>query len=124
MVCRGWPASEFSYVASNIRVAGGKENAFSQRSLSNMQIARHVLFGVNIKSEALHNRSLQSIDGHRGVERLQALPKDRPELSSGFGIVSERGDILAYSLRGIDCTSIRERHPLPLCQFAALGRLN
>ena len=89
-----------------------------------MQIALLVPFGVNIKSEALHNRSLQSIDGPRGVERLQALPKDRPELSSGFGIVSERGDILAYSLRGIDCTSIRERHPLPLCQFAALGRLN
>ena len=65
-----------------------------------MQIARLVLFGVNIKSEALHNRSLQSIDGHRGVERLQALPKDRPELSSGFGIVSERGDILAYSPTG------------------------
>ena len=86
-----------------------------------MQIALLVPFGVNIKSEALHNRSLQSIDGHRGVERLQALPKDRPELSSGFGIVSERGDILAYSPTGDHCTSIRERHPLPLCQFAALG---
>ena len=32
-----------------------------------MQIARLVPFGVNIKSEALHNRSLQSIEGTAAV---------------------------------------------------------
>jgi hypothetical protein len=31
--CRGWPTSEFSHVASNVRVAGDKENTFGQRSL-------------------------------------------------------------------------------------------
>ena len=48
-VCRGWPTSEFSHVASNIRVAGGKENTFGQRSLNDMQIARFVPSKVNEK---------------------------------------------------------------------------
>jgi len=42
-----------SRVASNIRVAGGKENTFGQRSLSDMQIARLALFEVNEKKELL-----------------------------------------------------------------------
>jgi hypothetical protein len=52
MVCRGWPASGFSHVASNIRVAGGqKEHLWSKVS---EQLARYSLYGVNIKSKALH----------------------------------------------------------------------
>jgi hypothetical protein len=39
MVGRRWPDAGMSHVASNIHVAGGR-NAFSQSSLSNMQIAR------------------------------------------------------------------------------------
>jgi len=39
MVGRRWPAAGMFHVASNIHVAGGR-NAFSQRSLCNMQIAR------------------------------------------------------------------------------------
>jgi hypothetical protein len=59
IVCRGWPTSEFSHVASNVRVAGGKENTFGQRSLSDMQIARFVLSKVNEKMRrAAHSRRL------------------------------------------------------------------
>ena len=45
--CRPWPAAGFLLVASNLRVAGGKENAFGQRSLSNVQIAHFVSCEVN-----------------------------------------------------------------------------
>jgi hypothetical protein len=47
--CRGWPTSEFSHVASNVRVAGDKENTFGQRFLNDMQIARFVPSKVNEK---------------------------------------------------------------------------
>jgi hypothetical protein len=69
MVCRGWPASEFSYVASNIRVAGGKRTPLSKVS-EQLQIARLVLFGVNIKSEALHNRSLRNMEGTAAIAEV------------------------------------------------------
>src|SRR5262249_51696817 len=48
MVGRRWPAAGMSHVASNIHVAG-RRNAFSQRSLSNVQIARLALLEVNEK---------------------------------------------------------------------------
>jgi hypothetical protein len=48
MVGRRWPAAGMSQVASNIHITGGR-NDFSQRSLSNMQIARLALFEVNEK---------------------------------------------------------------------------
>jgi hypothetical protein len=78
VVADSTPTVGISHVTSNVRVAGGKENAFGQRSLSNMQIACLVLLGVNIKSEALLNRSMRSMGGTAAiaeVERLQALPK-------------------------------------------------
>src|SRR6516225_8109636 len=59
------PTVGISHVASNVRVAGGKENAFGQRSPSNMQIARLVLFGVNIKNEALHQPANAKHGRHR-----------------------------------------------------------
>src|SRR5215469_9639717 len=48
MAGRRWPAAGMSHVASNIHVAG-RRNAFSQRSLSNVQIARLALLEVNEK---------------------------------------------------------------------------
>jgi hypothetical protein len=59
-VCRPTTCFGISHVASNVRVAGGKENAFGQRSLSDMQIARFVPSKVNEKNaiEADGNRFL------------------------------------------------------------------
>jgi hypothetical protein len=102
MVGRRWPAAGMSHVASNIHVAGGR-NAFSQRSPSNMQVARLALSKVNEKMRGrCIDRSLRSMEETAAiaeVERLGRYQRTGAELSSEFGMLSERSDILAGSPR-------------------------
>src|ERR1700751_1876913 len=46
---RSTPTAGISHVASHIHVAGARRNAFSQRFLNDMQIARLAVFDVNEK---------------------------------------------------------------------------
>jgi hypothetical protein len=58
MVGRRWPAAGMSHVASNIHVAGGR-NAFNQRSLNNVQIARLAYSKSMKKCLGIHHRGTE-----------------------------------------------------------------
>jgi hypothetical protein len=68
MVCRGWPASGFSHVASNIRVAGGKKNTFGQKVSE--QLADCTLFPVRSQ----YNPSIREVIAGRQETREASKP--------------------------------------------------
>ena len=61
-----------SQVASHVHVAGGRRNAFSQRFLNDMQIARHVLFGVNEKNAMCFGSNV-----FKTIDEIQMLAEKR-----------------------------------------------
>jgi hypothetical protein len=71
----------FLHVASNIRVAGSKENAFGQRSLSNMQIARLVLLRQ-------YSESIQK--AKRYVKRHLRISASSYDLRYDLAVIADR----------------------------------
>src|SRR5215469_11072686 len=79
MVRRGWPASGFSQVARNIRVAGAKRTPLVKGLLRDMLIARLALFEVNekMRERCAAMKGARANAHHPGTARLYVVSRLR-----------------------------------------------
>ena len=126
MVCRGWPASEFSYVARNIRVAGGRrEHLWSKVSCATCKLHAlpHSKSMKKCESVVLQRKMREPMRiiperlDYMVISRLRAGRQDFPITASCFSHLVTRTKYLAGSTSSWGCCRDENGSPraCPVC---------
>ena len=115
--CRGRPASGFSHVARNIRVAGAKRTPLVKGLLRDMQIARVALFEVNekIRERCAATKGARTNAHHPGTARLYVVSglwagrQDFPITASFFSRLVARTKVVLRNQAGVGQAAFKIR---------------